>query len=322
MPAFLNVLLFPLSLIYKTTALIHWYARKLKRHYFPSLFIISVDNLSFGGSGKTSLVCHLASLLAERQMPFAIVSRGYKSSVKKGCRLVSHHDNAMTVGDEACMLKRLFPQCTIMIGPDRLSALQEISKSAIRIVILDDGFQSAHIGKDFSILLHTPQKPGFYYRNFRFMAHQTDISLIFHSDSSNFHPHPPSAPAYRFRHLGLRNGTGQALSIASAPIIAFSALGDNDRFFGDLNAYTVKAFHPFPDHHYFSAADIQNLKQSLRDTGACYCVCTLKDFVKLPRELRSEATFIYAENGIELNFDLYTRLLTTEKFRDYAATLY
>lgn len=320
MPAILNLLLTPLSWLYKSIALVDWYAKRLRRRSFPALFIISIDNLSFGGSGKTSLVSHIGRLLSDKGIPFAVVSRGYRSTVRSGCRAVDIHDDAASVGDEPLLLKQQFPGCRVMIGPDRLAALHELSQGPIRIVLLDDGFQSAHIGKDFRILLETPGRPGYYYRNFRFMARHSDLRLNQTTVAADFFAHPPAAPAYRFLHQGLHNASQEPVQPGSAPIIAFCALGDNLRFQRDLAPYCVKAFHPFPDHHRYSPRDIETLKKSRADHQAAYCVCTLKDFVKLPPAVQRDSAFLYAKNGIELNFSLWSRLSAIEKFRDYISS--
>jgi len=317
----LTVLLFPFSFIYKTIALLDWYIKNRRRHTFPNLFVISIDNLTFGGSGKTSLVCYIASFLSEKQIPFAIVSRGYKSTVSKGHLAVTQNDKVKAVGDEAYMLKSLFPQSTIIIGPDRLTALKELNLGPAHVVILDDGFQSAHIQKDFSILLDTPHKPFYYYRNFRFMAKKTDLRLRFQSGENTFSTHPPALPSYRFLHTGLKNVKHEPVFVGSNPIIAFSALGDNQRFYQDLKKhYYIEDFFSFPDHHFFTPSDIDTIKKAIRKTQSSYCVCTLKDFVKLPREVQLDTTFIYAVNGIQLNFDLLSHLMVVEKFREHTAT--
>lgn len=319
MSAFVNFLLFPVSLLYKALTFLDWQCKYKRRRSFPGLFIISVDNLTFGGSGKTTLVSHIASILKERKIPFSILSRGYKSAIKKGVHFVSAEDSVTTVGDESLMQKKLFPESNVVVSPDRLAALEELRKIAPQVVILDDGFQSAHIVKDLSLLLDTPLKAFSYYRNFRFMARRADVRLEYQAPTQSLPPHPPNPPAYTFKHLGLRNRKGEPVIIGSAPIVAFSALGDNKRFLGDLQSYKLKAFHPFPDHHFFDTFDIRNLKQSLLEHQAAFCVCTLKDFVKLPEEVQNEPTFIYAVNGIQLNFNLFSRLTAVETFRDYFA---
>lgn len=316
----LNILLFPVSFLYKTFSLLDRQIKKLRQTRFPELFIVSVDNLTFGGSGKTTMVLHLAETFSRRKIPFAVISRGYRSAVRAGCREVSADDSAQTVGDESLMIKRLYPDCTVIVGPDRKGALKRLLEQSIRIAILDDGFQSSHIRKDFSILLDTPEKPFYYYRCFRFLARHTDLHLIHLPDGAAQPPLPPGFEIYRFCHLGLRDAAGKPVSPGTTPMVAFSALGDNKRFFQDLKQYNIRAFHPYPDHHYFSPSDIGTLKKSRETHQAKYCVCTLKDFVKLPPAVQRSGTFLYAENGIQLRQDIYPRLRAIEKFRDCVAS--
>lgn len=314
MPALLNILLAPISFLYKSISLLRWQQKRKHAHSFPELFIVSIDNLTFGGSGKTSMVRYMGTLLQQNRTPFAVVSRGYKSQIKKGCREILPTDEASLAGDEALLLKRQFPQAPVLIGPDRLAALESLSQGPRRVVLLDDGFQSAHIRKDLSILLHTPQHPAYYHRNFAFMARYCDLELTLQPSKAAFPTHPPAKPCYRFRHLGLFNGSGQKVDVGTQTLVAFSGLGDNRRFFQDLSRYKLKAVLPYPDHHVFSPADIRHIRASIQRHQAAFGVCTLKDFVKLPQEVQTDPTFLYAENTIELNFDLLSYLLTIEKF--------
>jgi tetraacyldisaccharide 4'-kinase len=319
MSIILNTLLAPVSFLYKTISLLAWHHKRRHARIFPGLFIISVDNLTFGGSGKTTLVRHLGTRLQQNQIPFAIVSRGYKSAVKHGCREIFPEDEVRLAGDEALLLRQQFPQTPVFIGPDRIASLEHLAQGPRRVVLLDDGFQSAHIRKDLSLLLITPEKPAYFHRNFAFMARRCDYALTFQPDTLPFETHPPAPARYRFRHQGLYNLAGQQVKPAQTPLVIFSALGDNRRFARDMASYCVKEVHAFADHHFFTPEDIDKIKASMQRHGAAYGVCTRKDFVKLPPEVQSDPTFLYAENTIELNFDLFSSLLTTERFRDHTA---
>ena len=165
------------SLLFKTISFVNLKIKALRQKHFPQLFIISVDNLSFGGTGKTPLVIALGQALEKRSVPFAIISRGYRSGHEKKGALIESAQTAEEVGDEPWLLKRRFPNRDVFIGRDRL---QSIAKAAARknsVVILDDGLQTSQVRKDFSIMLINPAHPYFYLRNFKFMTRRENLVL-------------------------------------------------------------------------------------------------------------------------------------------------
>ena len=301
---FLNLL----SLPYKSAALADLCIKTLKARSFPGLFIISVDSLSFGGTGKTPLVMAIGAALEARGARFAIISRGYRSShEKKGLRVLSSHSYE-EVGDEPLLLKSRFPGQDVFIGRDRLRSIAAAAARNNRILILDDGFQSGHIRKDYSIMLVNPAHPYFYLRHFRFLARRADRVLAYRPGSPA--GARPAADSYGFaitRFIAAQGGAGE---IGSDPLVAFSALGDNERFAADMGRYRLAAFRGFADHHAFTAADIEALEEERRRLGAAWLVCTEKDFAKVRGMLRPGIPLLYARNEIELPGDAIGRILS------------
>ena len=268
-----------LSLVYKTAACFNLHARSLRRRSFPGMFIISVDSLSFGGSGKTPLVMAIGRALQERGARFAVVSRGYRSRREKtGMRVETAH-TAAEVGDEALMVKTRFPGQEVFIGRDRLRSIAAAAAMNVRIVILDDGFQSSHIRKDISILLVHPGHPYYYLRHFKFMSRRADLVLSYRPD---LRPGGNEAGAgYDFAISAFLDAGGQPVDIGAASLVAFSALGDNERFAGDMGRFRLAAYRGFADHHAFTLADLRSLEELRREKGASWLVCTEKDFSKI-----------------------------------------
>src|SRR5512137_1627926 len=80
------------SISFKTLSLAGMGLRSLRRIRFPQAYIVSVDNLSFGGTGKTPLIIALGKFLEERSIRFAVITRGYKSKLeKKGASVSADH---------------------------------------------------------------------------------------------------------------------------------------------------------------------------------------------------------------------------------------
>lgn len=314
-------LLDPLSLLFKAAAYIRLRARALRASAFPDLFIISIDSLSFGGAGKTPLVMAIGGALQARGAHFAVISRGYRSLHEKdGIRVETGH-SFREVGDEARMLKARFPGQEVLIGRDRLRSIEAARAAGARILLLDDGLQSSHVRKDLSLMLVNPVHPYFYLRHFRFLARRADIVLQYRPAGRETSPLPaagiaPGAAAYDFVIRAFLDAGRRPVAVGNAPLVAFSALGDNARFRRDMERYNLTAFRGFPDHHAFRAGDLRALEALRREKGATWLVCTEKDFCKLdgllsPGSLagdRAEAQrsglpgipLLYARNEIQL----------------------
>ena len=122
----------------------------------PPLHIISVGNLTVGGTGKTPFVLWLARLLQARQHRVGILSRGYKGQ-NKGVTTVGTDGRVQAtpeeVGDEAVMLARTFSG-VVLAGRDRVQAAWLAHKTyGVEVLILDDGFQYRRLGRSLDLLL-------------------------------------------------------------------------------------------------------------------------------------------------------------------------
>jgi tetraacyldisaccharide-1-P 4'-kinase len=165
-------------------------------------------------------------------------------------------------------------------------------------VILDDGLQTSQVKKDFSIMLVNPGHPYFYLRNFKFMMRRETLVLNYRQRMHKGETVPPGT--YGFSAEDFLDSRNLQVDICAARIIAFSALGDNERFKNDMGRYQLAAFRGFSDHHTFSATDIQALENLRREKGASWMVCTEKDFCKINNFLDEFIPLIYVRNRIEL----------------------
>lgn len=286
------------SLLFKTISLLNLSIKARRLKHFPHLFVISVDSLSFGGTGKTPLVIAIGQALEKRSVPFAIVSRGYRSAHEKNGALVEATQTADEIGDEPWLLKKYFPRQDIIIGRDRLRSIATAAARKNRIVIMDDGLQTSQVRKDFSIMLVNPGHPYFFLRHFKFIMRRENLVLHYQRREQQGGAVQPGT--YAFSAKDFLDSRHSRVDIGSARIIAFSALGDNERFKNDMGQYRLAAFRGFPDHHAFKASDIQALDALRREKGASWMVCTEKDFCKLNSFLDKTIPLIYSRNRIEL----------------------
>ena len=147
--------LFPLSVLY---GFIIWIRNKLydKNIFHSASFnfpIISVGNLSVGGTGKTPMVEYLVRLLKD-EYKVATMSRGYKRKTK-GFAIANEHTTAIDIGDEPMQFYKKFPDITVSVAEERLVSIPQLlhEKPDTRVIILDDAFQHRQVKAGLNIIL-------------------------------------------------------------------------------------------------------------------------------------------------------------------------
>ncbi|MDI6785361.1 MAG: tetraacyldisaccharide 4'-kinase [bacterium] len=128
-------------------------------------YVISVGNITLGGTGKTPFVLWLANILKEKGKKVAVLSRGYKGSFRKKIGIVSDGCHilmkAKECGDEPLLLARNLPLgVPVIVGKNRfLSGKYAIDKFGVDTLILDDGFQHLKLFRDLDIVLINSKDP-------------------------------------------------------------------------------------------------------------------------------------------------------------------
>ncbi|TVR74300.1 MAG: tetraacyldisaccharide 4'-kinase [Marinilabiliales bacterium] len=157
----LKVLLSPLSAIYGAGVLLRNTFFKwgiFRGREFP-LPVISVGNITVGGTGKTPHVEYLAALLRDK-FNVAVLSRGYKRKTR-GFAVVSTESHVEEVGDEPLQIKRKYPDVTVAVDGNRVRGIQKLCrcKGRIQAVLLDDAFQHRWVRPGISVLLTDYSRP-------------------------------------------------------------------------------------------------------------------------------------------------------------------
>ena len=150
----MNRLLAPFSLLYGIILALRNYAfdygfLKSKSFDIP---VISVGNLSVGGTGKSPMIEYLIELLSEEYV-VGVVSRGYGRQTKEMIQVSAEH-SAQDVGDEPLQFKRKFPELYVVVCADRVKAIESL-KECCEVVLLDDAFQHRYVNPAINILLTT-----------------------------------------------------------------------------------------------------------------------------------------------------------------------
>jgi len=151
----------PLSFLYQILFLIDRFRSKPTR--LQLCYVISVGNLTLGGTGKTPFVQFLITTL-KKQFPefhFTILSRGYKARFSNEGTIVNSDAMATDVGDEPLLHKQKLSEVQVIIGKDRIRSYKKFNQISSRkhIVILDDGFQHHKLYRDLDIVLIDANRP-------------------------------------------------------------------------------------------------------------------------------------------------------------------
>lgn len=279
------------------------YYRRPGTAWHPGIPVISVGNLTVGGTGKTPLVAWLAARLLDTGRRPAIVSRGYGGSAGDGPLVVSTGDGprvtAERSGDEPFLLARRVPEAVVIVGSDRRRSALAAAAEQADVLILDDGFQHRRLGRDLDIVLLDADSP---FGNRRLLPAgrlreplpalgRADVLLITRSRPEDAHPdiervvrrYNARAPVLSAGHraLGFFDSRGQQ---AAAPgrALAFCGIGSPARFRADLEQLGLQLsdFVTFPDHHPYSEAEVRSLAQRADELGVPL-VTTEKDLVRI-----------------------------------------
>ena len=301
LPPLVRVLLWPLSLLYGRIARFRvWlYDKQILKQKHLSKPVISIGNLTVGGTGKTPMVIWLAERLLAEGHRVGILSRGYKGTTG--------------TSDEIELMKfRLRDRALFGVGPDRF-ALGKRLESRVDIFLLDDGFQHLGLARDLNILLIDASQP---------LARQTllptgrlreplsamtraDVLVFTRTETvagsnaaieklQDFPVFSASTRLLGFRRLGADTQTLSPGQIGSGPFYGFCGIGNPRAFFQDLQNWNVPLADrcEFPDHHCYDSRDVRELEEAAGRAGATALLTTEKDAENL-RNVRFAGTPVY-----------------------------
>ncbi|MDD5051489.1 MAG: tetraacyldisaccharide 4'-kinase [Sulfuricurvum sp.] len=274
----LSFLLLPLSWLYCLIALIRYHRSKPKNMGIP---VISIGNLTVGGSGKTPVVIELAKHFDKP----AIVLRGYG---RKSHGMVVVKDKSTILcdvvhsGDEAMLYAQNLTNATVIVSEIRERGIAEAVSMGCEVVFLDDGYGKHAIEKlDLVIDVATPNHyclPSGPYRE-RLWGNKC-VEMLYEGKSF-------------FRSVIIRN--------PSEKMVLVTAIARPERLDPYLPEVSEKIY--FEDHHFFTQGELEAI---IERTGATSLLVTQKDFVKM-------SSFNINISCMELSIELNETLITTVK---------
>lgn len=303
------LLLWPLSLLYAAVILIRnfFYDIGLYKSYAIDSYVISVGNITVGGTGKTPTVQYLAGLFAALNKRVAIISRGYGRR-SQGTVVVSDGQSILVSvqesGDEPWLLAQACSGAIVIVDSDRVRAAQfAVARYKPDIILLDDAFQHRRIRRDFDLVTLRSVRPfgnGFCLpagplREPRKNWSRAHALLFNGSEYREFklsydHSAPAFYATYAPHYLVNKKGETLSLDLTNVKIYAFCGLANPTAFRRTLENLGVNfaGFAAYKDHHNYQKSDIENIYTFFEASAADIIVTTEKDWVKLPLELLDE----------------------------------
>lgn len=296
----------------------------LPTHRIPAK-VVSVGNLTVGGTGKTPVAIFLAEFFRNDRKKVAILSRGYGGSAR-GVSVVSDREGVLMgpaeAGDEPYLMATRLPGVPVVVSPDRVKAgLFALERFSPQVVILDDAFQHIRLERDINIVLMDSREgfgngyllPRGVLREPVSGLKRADFALVKGGKPEGrtlellrSHSVPYIAFSYKPDSLyDIDSGKGLPLeSLRGLKVAAISGIARPDSFIRSLEELgsTVSASLEFPDHHSYADADSRAITEKAR--GADLVVTTEKDGVKLKRLARQTPVF-----ALKVKVDIDRRLL-------------
>jgi len=296
-----------------------FYLRGISGQKRLSCKVVSIGNITVGGTGKTPMTICLAEMLTGLGYKVVVVSRGYRGRVEKKGGIVSNGREILmgsdSSGDEPFMMAARLNNISVVVGQNRYNAgLLAIRNFNPDIILLDDGFQHRKLFRDIDLLLLDSRSP---FGNGRLVPRgilrepvvsikRADAFILtrFSSDNtgtrdtiisvSNSQPvfeayntfyffkvkkGDVSNPAAEFR-----NELSEDFShVAGKKVVAFSGIAGNSHFRKTLEEFKcdILEFSGFPDHYRYSTGDMERISKSVRDKRAELVMTTEKDFARM-----------------------------------------
>ncbi len=302
------MILWPLAALYDSITRFrnHLYNTGYQKTLDFTPFIISVGNLSVGGTGKSPMIEYLSDLLLKENYSVAILSRGYGRKTK-GVRLATDEDTAETLGDEPYQFYRKYHSRSVpvVVAEERVLGVPEIihHHPETQVILLDDAYQHRAIARNLNLLLTSFDRP--FYRDWilpagrlresRSGAKRADVVIVTKcpenlSESQReqithnvkMYTQEGTPVFFSSIHYGEPKPVFSTTEL-SEKVIAFSGIA-RPKLFQDYvrQHFLTQECITFADHHRYTEKDSKQLsKGAQQETGNISFITTEKDMVKL-----------------------------------------
>ena len=281
---FLNSLIQPISIFYYLVIKIYRIFKKEKNCNVP---ILCVGNITIGGAGKTPTVIKIRQILSNHFKNIFVLTRGYKG-VKKGPLIVKRTSTIFEVGDESLLHFEYGPTC---VSKNKYLGAKLCESNGCNLIIMDDGLQSIDVKKNCKILVidgnygFGNQKifpAGPLRESIKECVERSDIVLVIGNIKfiKKFKIIPKEKVFQAKKEIIFDNFKNKNLFV-------FSALGNNKNFHISLmdRGFNIIQYKNFSDHYIFKKNEILKIIKVAKKQNLSI-VCTAKDYLKIPIELK------------------------------------
>jgi tetraacyldisaccharide 4'-kinase len=302
-------LLLPLSGLFFLLSSIRrlFYRLGVLSSYRASIPIIIVGNISVGGTGKTPLVVWLCQFLRDQGFKPGIINRGYQGKATTWPQQVTESSDAAQVGDEAVLIAQR-TGCPVVAGPKRIDSVKLLEQQGCDIVISDDGLQHYALQRDIEIAVIDGERrvgngfllPAGPLRERVGRLRQVDLIVCNggRAEQGEFLMQVIASDVVSVTDPAKRRPLS---TFAEKRVIAVAGIGNPERFFCTLTQAGVEIVRRiFPDHHHFSAADLQTTDNPL--------LMTEKDAVKCRTIAPADSWYLSVEAKFNDDFTQHLKL--------------
>ncbi len=318
---------------------LHLYDKGVLKQKSLPCKVVSIGNITVGGTGKTPMVHYVANLLKGLGLRVAVLSRGYGGNAQRLGGIVSDGKTTFmglrASGDEPQLLASKLKGIPLLVGKDRyLAGRRAISRFGASVLVLDDAFQHLPLKRDLNLLLLDGTRPfgnGYCFprgtlrepveqikRASSFVLTHCTEDCNLTGERSIIEAHAQGRPIFRCMHVPetlFVAGRKKSLDLASLKgrrLFAFSGIARNERFRKTIAKLegNLAGFLEFPDHHRYAHEDLRLIWERARGLKVDYIVTTEKDYVNIWTEMPSTPRLLVLAVSISFGDD-------TEAFASY-----
>lgn len=299
--------------------------------------VISIGNITVGGTGKTPVVDHFLNWAIKEQIPMGVVSRGYGGNYV-GVKKVPLESDPLIYGDEPSMLTFRNPSTPIYVSKDRVLACRQLIKNeSVKLIIADDAFQHRRLVRDLDILIIDLLEPKKNYCLLPFGRARESLTSLARADYIILNKANLVDPEqvlkmteflkpYCSEHCQFVRGEYKAGSLIpitdervyeNTGFLLVSGIGRPNSFasLAQKNNFSVVHHKIFKDHHKYTATDVKLIHSLAETHNVKNILCTQKDAVKLKSLVRNASSYNW------FYLDMYVELIGAEKLYDKIRSL-
>jgi len=296
----------------------------LKTHHVKAT-VISIGNITLGGTGKTPLVVWLCNYLHQQNLSCAVLTRGYKTHAKRNTK---SNESPDTITDEPGILSENCPQAEIIVDPDRVAgAAKAINKFGAKVLIMDDGFQHSRLVRDLDIVTIDATLPFGYEKIFPAgllrepltSLRRADVAVITRCDQisepeldnieNKLRAVNPNILIAQSIHAAVNiksadNAETTVERLKGSKIYAFCGIGNPNAFFNTIKALgaEITGLKIYKDHYKYTQASLADIYTQARLTGAELILTTQKDWTKIKPLKPDKKEIRLAYLAVEIKF--------------------